>query len=78
MCPVCRRYFCRECVTEHDGRMTCTACVAALHAPAQGKRSSRFLLALGAGGGFLLAWFLFYYAGVWLARIPDTFYGAAR
>lgn len=26
-CPGCRFFYCRECITEHDGRMLCAACV---------------------------------------------------
>ena len=29
-CPSCKRFFCRECVTEHAGRMICVNCVAAV------------------------------------------------
>ena len=29
-CPGCGRYFCRECVTEHDGRVLCAACISRL------------------------------------------------
>jgi len=27
ICPACNRPFCRECLTEHDGRLTCAACL---------------------------------------------------
>jgi len=77
-CPVCQRYFCRECVTEHDGRMTCTTCVAAARGPATRGRGSMLLWTLGSCGGILLAWVMFYYAGMWLAQMPDSFYGASR
>ena len=26
-CPECRRYFCRECVTEHEDKVLCAAYV---------------------------------------------------
>ena len=26
-CPQCRRYYCRECVTEHDDRLLCAGCL---------------------------------------------------
>jgi len=26
-CPICQRYFCRECVTEHDDRVLCVECL---------------------------------------------------
>lgn len=27
-CPECKRFFCRECITEHDGRVLCSGCLA--------------------------------------------------
>jgi len=77
-CPVCGLFFCRECVTEHDGRMTCTSCVAAIQGPTEHRRTSRILMAAGAGGGILLAWIVLYEAGMWLAQMPDSFYGGVR
>ena len=38
-CPVCRSYFCRECVTEHDDRLVCAGCLKKMHAPSE--RGSR-------------------------------------
>jgi hypothetical protein len=32
-CPVCRNYFCRECVTEHDDRLVCAGCLHTMRAP---------------------------------------------
>src|SRR5438132_254763 len=26
-CPECKRFFCRECVTEHEDRLICAACL---------------------------------------------------
>lgn len=26
-CPECRRFFCRECVVEHEDRMMCSSCL---------------------------------------------------
>jgi len=26
-CPACQFFYCRECITEHDGRMLCAGCV---------------------------------------------------
>ena len=74
-CPECRRFFCRECVTEHRGRMICAACMAGsgrLSTDAAGWRAA--LWPVLAAGGFLLAWLIFYYAGVILARIPSDFF----
>ncbi|HWZ32489.1 MAG TPA: hypothetical protein VNX18_14210 [Bryobacteraceae bacterium] len=74
-CPSCQRYFCRECVTEHRGRMMCSACVtASVSAPAPGARSRGIAWAAFAAAGLLLAWMFFYYLGAMLARIPSNFF----
>jgi hypothetical protein len=76
LCPECRRFYCRECVTEHAGRMICAGCVARLAsvggAPARSAPAVWWALALG---GLLLAWLVFYYFGMSLARIPSSFHG---
>jgi uncharacterized paraquat-inducible protein A len=74
-CPECGRFFCRECVTEHEGRVICSACLRALTEPAE-KPASPAAAGNGAPTGFLqlligLAglWVLMYYAGVALTRM---------
>lgn len=42
-CPGCIRFYCRECLTEHEGRVLCTRCLHALNRPA-------LLPKIGAGG----------------------------
>jgi len=29
-CPECGRFYCRECITEHDDRVLCASCLAKL------------------------------------------------
>ena len=74
-CPSCKRFFCRECVTEHDGRMICVNCVALL-AKRDEKiaRVANVRWAIAAVGGVLVAWLVFYYFGLNLARIPSKFH----
>jgi hypothetical protein len=77
-CPSCKRFFCRECVTEHDGRMICVSCVALLVRKEQkAARTRRFYWTAAALGGFLIAWLVFYYLGLTLSRIPSEFHGAS-
>jgi len=75
-CPSCRRFFCRECVTEHEGRLICRACMAAQTAapPRPGRGLADAGVAAGSLFGFLLAWILFYYLGLMLTRIPAEFH----
>jgi len=70
VCPECRRYFCRECSTEHAGRMMCTACVIARTGAVERSRSGVTLWIALAGVGLML--------GVLLLRIPADFHGGAR
>ena len=77
-CPSCQRFFCRECVTEHAGRMICVTCVAAIaRAEHQTARTARARWTVAAFGGLLIAWLVFYYLGLTLARIPSQFHGAS-
>jgi hypothetical protein len=74
-CPRCRRYFCRECVTEHRGQMMCASCVAAsagVEGDSRGLRGAFW--PVFAAAGFLLGWLIFYYLGVMLARVPSDFF----
>ena len=77
-CPSCQRFYCRECVTEHDGRMICANCVARLQAPQSVERSGSTMWAVMSLGGLLLAWLIFYYLGMGLARIPSAFHGGTQ
>ncbi len=74
-CPECRTFYCRECVTEHQGRMMCARCFARLEQSASHKRSSPALWSTLSIAGLLLAWLIFYYLGMTLARVPSTFHG---
>jgi hypothetical protein len=77
-CPSCKLFFCRECVTEHDGRMICVACVTALTRDAhKTERIARARWTVTAVAGLLIAWLVFYYLGLTLARIPSKFHGVS-
>jgi hypothetical protein len=75
-CPGCRRFYCRECVTEHAGRVLCAACLrdrsrtAVPRALRLGRlfAAAPFLLAL------LLLWLGFYGAGRLLLAVPSQFH----
>ena len=81
-CPSCQRFFCRECATEHEGRLLCAQClvsaVATAAAPERGRRVRAFLETAGliaaALAGLLLAWLVFFYLGAALARAPFDFH----
>ena len=77
-CPGCSGFFCRECVTEHEHRMMCAACVAKKNVDRAPSKSGGFVWAVLSAGGLLIAWMVFYYAGAGLANLPSSFFGGAR
>ena len=75
-CPRCRRTFCRECVTEHDDRVVCAACLKLLMGPDRAARR-RFALLFScfeAAIALLVAWLFFYSFGRALVALPTPFH----
>ena len=71
-CPDCGDFYCRECVTEHDGRMTCAAC---LQKSATDKPSARsvwrpLFRVVQLMAACMAMWYFFNLAGWLLLRIP--------
>jgi len=72
----CGRYFCLECVTEHEDRVLCSSCLPGLTLPSFAGpnhfngliRFSQFAL------GMSILWLLFYYLGQALLSIPADFH----
>lgn len=75
ICLACQRFFCRECLTEHDSKVICASCL--------GQQTS----SVAAGSGFemvralgffflalLILWFLFYRYGLALVELPASFH----
>ncbi len=75
-CLSCGRYYCRECVTEHGGRITCAACLKTMTDEARPTRSLRHLILrpLLAVGSLLFLWLVFIFIGRLLFMLPDTFH----
>ncbi len=75
-CLECGRFFCRECITEHEGRITCALCLETRLAPAE-QSASRLALpfeGLQLAAGIALTWLLVYGLGRALAAIPAAFH----
>jgi len=75
-CPVCHQYFCRECITEHEERVICAACLRKL-AGTDVTRSTKLATAgrfFQFAMGILLAWFFFYLVGEALLAMPTSFH----
>jgi hypothetical protein len=75
-CPECKQFFCRECITEHDDRVVCSACLIKL---ARQPLAQRFAFAkifrlAQVVFGILIAWFFFFLIGAGLLKIPASFH----
>ena len=77
-CPSRGRCFCRECVTEHESRLLCAACLqaSAQAAPARRPRARALITAIAALASLVLSWLIFYITGEILleftARMEQT------
>jgi hypothetical protein len=75
-CPDCERYYCRECVTEHEGRVLCSSCLKKVR---RQPLARRFRLAtigrlVQCFVSFVILWTIFYYLGHGLLNISSVFH----
>ncbi len=75
-CPQCERFYCRECVTEHLGRVICATCLKGLvGADSARRRIFGGLCRLAAcAAGLLVTWMVFYHLGRVLLLLPSSFH----
>lgn len=75
-CPECGQYFCRECITEHDDRVVCAACLKKLTQQTLARHGAfAWLLRLTqCACGILIAWFFFFLIGDQLSKLPNSFH----
>jgi len=75
-CPQCKRFFCKECITEHSGKVLCTACLSQTALTATDKHSHWAVLihAIQFMIGLWLLWSFFYYFAQILLLIPTSFH----
>ena len=77
-CPSCGTFYCAECITEHDGKLTCARCLAAeRQEPAtESKQGLRLPLMppVQIGIGFFVLWLIYYAFAQILLSIPADFH----
>src|SRR5690606_28978007 len=74
-CPSCARHYCRECVTEHDHRILCATCIAALTTETTvHRRHLPFADLLRLGTAIFTMWIAFYVMGQALLLIPSAYH----
>ena len=70
-CPVCKNFFCRECITEHNGRVMCATCIQKVAIDAEKRKNDGFIkqgVGYSLSGvkvlvGLVLLWMVFYGTG---------------
>ena len=78
-CASCGLVFCRECVSEHNGRFLCAACLAKIVAAenasaARRPRAAIFKRALAIAAGAAWLWLCLYLTGLLIEKIPQSFH----
>jgi len=84
-CPGCRQFYCAECITEHDGKLTCAACLKSARALSGDSeaRSAKSIKRLGWFQpvpifhfllGLIMVWLIFHFIAQTLTSIPDKFH----
>lgn len=76
-CPACGNFFCRECITEHDDRVLCAACLKRQTAPRESRRRMipvGRILALFCG--VFVAWYYFFLIARMVVSVPPKFHEA--
>jgi hypothetical protein len=75
-CPECGRFFCRECVSEHEDRVLCASCLAKRVQPRFVKKYhlSGLLKIVQVLVSILILWSAFYLLGQMLLTIPSSFH----
>jgi hypothetical protein len=75
-CPECGRYYCRECVSEHEDRLLCAACLAKVaKKPLRQRKGFQYVArATRLVLGLLLTWLFFHWTAALLMRTPTDFH----
>ena len=80
-CPSCHQFYCAECITEHDGRLTCASCLNEAREEAAAPKRSRSwtgwlqpMPVIQLVVAVVVVWIIFYLLAQTLTDIPDRFH----
>ena len=75
-CPECHRHFCRECITEHSGKLLCNNCLETSIVKQSKRRNwiNALFALLGCFIGFLIALGCFYTVAKAISAIPQQYH----
>jgi hypothetical protein len=73
-CPECGRFYCRECITEHEDRVLCAACLRRLVRPPLTRRRGFVagVRTLQLAAGVFTLWLFFYLLGQTLLSVDTS------
>lgn len=76
-CPSCGSYFCSECITEHEGRLTCAACLHERRETDRTKKKVRrfyFMPFVQFAVAVAVTWVVFYLIAQFIHDMPVDFH----
>ncbi|MCB1230788.1 MAG: rhomboid family protein [Verrucomicrobiae bacterium] len=77
-CPSCGAFYCAECITEHEGRLTCARCLAAGQKAPDAAEKKRIRLPISPllqfAIGLFLVWLIYLAFARILLSIPADFH----
>ena len=75
-CPECTRFYCRECITEHDDQVICASCLRKETDKPKKSKSALVAIVRTIQGicGFIFLWVLFTVFGEILLKMPSSFH----
>ena len=79
-CPGCGTFYCGECITEHDGKLTCARCLAGEQngsANTDKKRGLPIMPFAHLAIGLTVCWMIYYFVAQVLLSIPADFHDGA-
>jgi len=75
-CPGCTKYYCRECVVDHENVMVCASCLGGKASAAE--RRNRVVGAAARIAQMMISiialWLFFYFIGEGLLALPSSFH----
>lgn len=75
-CPECTHFYCRECITEHDDRVICAACLKKLAKVPFTQRTGfvSVVRSVQVAAGLVILVVFFYLLGQSLLSVPASFH----
>ena len=76
VCLECGEFFCRECITEHEGRVMCSRCLSEIESGEKRKKArfKKLRKGLQLAAGLIIIWAVFFHLGKAVVETPASFH----